>query len=153
MADKKKGAIFRMEEVDGKLYRVMYFKNSKGGLTRSKFIREVKRKEKKPGRPTKSTRATKNRKLIEENRTQIIKNSRRLNTPKQVPQSTRQVPQNTVPNRTIHSHKSNYKKGHPHMHKVVTPTSKFKKPGGNKYVKRSSNTQNLIDKWKNLAKK
>ena len=64
--DKKKGAIFRMEEKDGKLFRVMYFKNNKGGLTRSKFIREVKRKV--PGRPKKSTRATKNAKLINENR-------------------------------------------------------------------------------------
>ena len=75
--DKKKGAIFRMEEVDGKLYRVMYFKNDKGGLTRSKFIREVQRKD--PKAPKKLSKTAKNKKLIVENRAQIIANTRRLN--------------------------------------------------------------------------
>ena len=66
-----------MEEIDGKLFRVMYFKNDKGGLTRSKFIREVQRKD--PKAPKKPSKTTKNKKLIVENRNQIIANTRRLN--------------------------------------------------------------------------
>ena len=135
MADKKKGAIFRMETIDGKLYRVMYFKNDRGGLTRSKFIREV--QPKKPGRPKKATRATKNAKMIMENRSQINNNTRTLQKPKKP---------------VVHSHSSKYKRGHPHMNKSV-PASKFKRPESNKYVRRSSNANKLIDKWKNLGRK
>jgi len=38
----KEGAIFKMETVDGKLYRVMYFKNRGGEFIRSKFPQLVK---------------------------------------------------------------------------------------------------------------
>lgn len=120
-----------METIDGKLFRVMYFKNDRGGLTRSKFIREV--QPKKAGRPKKSTRATKNAKLILENRNQINNNTRRL--------STKKVPQRTVQPRNIQ---------HPHANRVKL-ASRFKKPTTNKYVTRSSNANKLIDKWKNLS--
>ena len=129
--DKKKGAIFRMEEVDGKLFRVMYFKNDKGGLTRSKFIREVTRKAKKPkgkrGRPLKSlSRSTINTKLINENRAQIITNARQINTTRQ-PQR-QQIPQRQqAPQRQPRA--------------------------SDKYVKPSGATQSIINEWTNRSKK
>lgn len=122
--DKKKGAIFRMEEVDGKLYRVMYFKNDKGGLTRSKFIREVKRKDKKA--PKKPSKTTKNKKLIVENRAQIIANTRRLNNSQQARPVQRPVP------------------------RQQRQVSKSK---ASKYVKRSGATQDIINEWTNRSKK
>jgi hypothetical protein len=139
---KSDGAIFRIEEKDGKRYRVMYFKNSRGGYTRSKFPKELPPKKPKApkgkrGRPKKATRVTENKKLILENRRAIINNAKTI----QRKQTTTEV--------APHSHGKN----HPHIHKPVTPTSRFKRPGSTKYVKRAGNTQGLIDKWKNLAKK
>lgn len=131
--DKKKGAIFRMEEIDGKLYRVMYYKNNKGGLTRSKFIREVKRKEKKKGRPTKATRATINKQLILENRKQINNNTRNIHSR---PQSrTVNASPKPVARRT----------------KVQTPQPTHKP--GHKYIKPSGASQSMIDEWKSKVKR
>lgn len=124
--DKKKGAIFRMEEVGGKLYRVMYFKNDKGGLTRSKFIREVKRKDKKaPKKPSKTTR---NKKLIVENRAQIIANTKRLNNR----QTSRPVQRQASPQRR------------------APPTTR---KASHKYVKPSGATRDIINEWTNRSKK
>lgn len=139
---KSDGAIFRIEEKNGKRYRVMYFKNSKGGYTRSKFPKELPPKKIKPkstrgrGRPKKPTRVTENRKLILENRRAIINNSKAVRTKKST----------VVP----HVHKTSK---HSHMHKPVTSTSRFKRAGSNRYVKRAGNAQGLIDQWKKLSKK
>jgi hypothetical protein len=121
--DKKKGAIFRMEEVDGKLYRVMYFKNDKGGLTRSKFIREVNRKEKKiNGKRERSknnqSRSIKNTKLIMENRQQINNNTQQINRNHQQSQNTTQVSNQT-----------------------------------HKYIRPSGASQSIINEWVNRSKK
>lgn len=161
--DKKKDAIFRMEEKDGKLYRVMYFKNNRGGLTRSKFIREVKRK--KPGRPKKSTRTTKNAKMINENRAQINNNTRKLN--QGTSRSTTRVPQSTVPQRVQGRMapqrgkkpirrliKKIEKEGIAHQHlNTIGQSSKFQRPKSNKYVQRSGSAQEQINKWKRIAQK
>lgn len=152
MADKKKDAIFRMEKKDGKLYRVMYYKNSKGGFTRSKFIREVTKKEKVP-KSKKKAKTSKPKTLTKKQREARINAILQKKQEIQAEQVRRQQVQQAQQKQTQHSHKSNYKKGHPHMHKVVTPTSRFKSPQQNGYVKRSGSTDNLINKWKNLAKK
>lgn len=137
---KSDGAIFRIEEKNGKRYRVMYFKNNRGGYTRSKFPKELppkkpkKQSTRKRGRPKKPTRVTENRKLIMENRRAIINNTKTIINKKSEPTTTQG-------------------KQHPHMHKAVTSTSRFNTPMENKFMKRAGNTDTLIGKWKNLAKK
>lgn len=129
MVDKKKDAIFRMEKKDGKLYRVMYFKNNKGGFTRSKFIREVQPKVKtgkgKRGRPRKV-----------EQPVQVQQTQSQTPTPRQ---SITKIPQRNIPVSTQRV---------PHRHIKKKPAK-----AAHRYVKPSGSSQVMINKWVNLARK
>ena len=122
---KSDGAIFRVEEINGEKYRVMYFKNNRGGYTRSKFIKKLglKKSKKKPN-------SSKTR----------LKKYRTKQQPIQIEEP--QVQQQIETQRPTIRNK---------IYSNVRLTEKFQPPQESMFIKRSGSSQNLIDKWKSFA--